>query len=239
MLFKIAEAPKMLKFTETEYNLVVNPMSRKDMVISVLRAAIIDGRLEGGQKLDQNEIAAEFKVSRMPVREALKQLESEGLVVVYPYRGVEVAGLDPNEMAQLFAIRGTLERLAVGRAVTRLGEADFTALRDILSAMDELPKNEEIPSWNRLNWAFHERINAACEWPLLVKSILTYREKLARYVRLYFSIRGRAQSQKDHWALMHALEARDVPQAQEIIEKHSNSTALMLLESIKESANLA
>jgi len=227
----------MLKFTENEYGLVANPMSRKDMVLSILRAAIIDGRLIGGQKLDQNEIAAEFKVSRMPVREALKQLENEGLVIVYPYRGVEVAGLDSDEMIQLFAIRGALERLAVGRAATRLSEADFTALREILMEMDKLVGDEETPGWNCLNWAFHERLNAACEWPRLLESISTYRDQLARYVRLYFSIRGRAQSQKDHWALMYALEARDALRAQEIIEKHSNNTALMLLESIKATAD--
>jgi DNA-binding GntR family transcriptional regulator len=224
----------MLVLTDSEARLVNQPMSRKDVVLTLLRAAIIDGRLKGGQRLDQNEIAASFNVSRMPVREALKQLELEGLVVVYPYRGVEVAGLDVDEVPQLFAIRGALERLAVGRATEALDASDFAALRDILFEMDNLVGLEgAAEQWSDLNRRFHERINGACGWPRLLDAIATYRDKVDRYVRLYFSMRGRVQSQKDHWGLLRALEQRDRATAEDMIEAHSNATAKLLLDAIE------
>ncbi len=84
-----------MRLTPEEQQLVTMPISRKDAVLRLLRNAIIDGRLPAGARLDQNELASRLGVSRMPVREALKQLETEKLVVVFPYRGVEVARLDP------------------------------------------------------------------------------------------------------------------------------------------------
>jgi DNA-binding GntR family transcriptional regulator len=109
-------AELMIELSQEEARLISQPMSRKDIVLGLIRSAIVDGRLPAGIKLDQNEIAATLGVSRMPVREALKQLQAEGLVVVYPYRGVEVARLDPADIREMFAIRGSLERLAVGKA---------------------------------------------------------------------------------------------------------------------------
>jgi DNA-binding GntR family transcriptional regulator len=110
----------VIELTQEELQLLGRPMTRKDIVLSFIRAAIVDGRLAAGAKLDQNEIAAKLGVSRMPVREALKQLEAEGLVVVFPYRGVEVARLNPDDIREMFSIRGALERLAVGKAIENL-----------------------------------------------------------------------------------------------------------------------
>lgn len=223
----------MISLSDDERQLVRQPLSRKDVVYTLLRAAIIDGRLKAGLKLDQNEIAANFNVSRMPVREALKQLELEGLVVVYPYRGVEVAQLDPVEIVELFAIRGALERLAVGRAVDALGADDLAALQDLLERMDALGNDAAASQeWIELNGLYHERINAAGGWDQLLDAISTYRDKVDRYVRVYFSRQGRERAQQQHWALFEALKTRDADKAQAIIEDHSISTANTLLESI-------
>ncbi len=224
----------MIDLSEAEQSFVAQHMSRKDVVLKLLRAAIVDGRLAPGQKLDQNEIAARFNVSRMPVREALKQLESEGLVVVYPYRGVEVAQLDIDEVSELFAIRGSLERLAVGRAVDMLRQPTFERLREILESMDKMVGKEAGQNdWSAANREFHDIINGASGWPRLLDSIATFRDKVDRYVRLYFSMGGRAQSQIEHWALLQALEARDRLQAEKLIEDHSNSTAKLLIQTIE------
>ncbi|UJQ95135.1 GntR family transcriptional regulator [Mariluticola halotolerans] len=224
----------MIDLSEAEQSFVAQHMSRKDVVLKLLRAAIVDGRLAPGQKLDQNEIAARFNVSRMPVREALKQLESEGLVVVYPYRGVEVAQLDIDEVSELFAIRGSLERLAVGRAVDMLRKPTFERLREILESMDKMVGKEAGQNdWSAANREFHDIINGASGWPRLLDSIATFRDKVDRYVRLYFSMGGRAQSQIEHWALLEALEARDRLQAEKLIEDHSNSTAKLLIQTIE------
>lgn len=84
-----AKGSQTMRFREQDRQLV----SRKQVVMRAIRDAILDGRLEAGSRLNQDEIAAELGVSRMPVREALKDLEAEGLVTFYPYRGVEVTEL--------------------------------------------------------------------------------------------------------------------------------------------------
>lgn len=224
----------MIELSLEEARLISQPMSRKDIVLGLIRSAIVDGRLAAGVKLDQNEIAATLGVSRMPVREALKQLQAEGLVVVYPYRGVEVARLDPADIREMFAIRGTLERLAVGKALEHLRPKDFRAMRENLEAMDRLIDEEAAnDTWSELNRKFHSSINDACGWPRLLETIDQFRSNVERYVRLYISVRGREQSQREHWDLLGACERNDTAKAQDIIEAHSRNTAEYLINAIE------
>lgn len=223
-----------MELTAEERQLVTAPISRKDAVLKLLRNAIVDGRLPAGQRLDQNELAARLGVSRMPVREALKQLEVEKLVVVFPYRGVEVASLDPATIVEMFEIRVTLERLAVGRAVECLSKPDLDTMRHTLEQMDGyLDDLDSSAPWMELNQRFHATINSAGGWPHLVETIDQYRGNVERYVRFYLSAGGRAGSQQEHWELMTACEKRDLAGAQAVIEKHLRNTAAALLEAIR------
>lgn len=229
----------MLRLSPDELQLVTQPSSRKDIVLGLIRSAIVDGRLPAGIKLDQNEIAATLGVSRMPVREALKQLQAEGLVVVYPYRGVEVAALDTGDIRELFAVRGALERLAVARALENLKPADFQKMQDTLQIMDGLVSPDAGgDEWTALNRSFHSSINNACGWPRLLETIEQFRGNVERYVRLYISVRGREQSQREHWELLKACQDKNAERAQDIIEAHSQNTAEYLIQAI-EAAEMA
>ncbi|WP_127754785.1 GntR family transcriptional regulator [Devosia sp. 1566] len=223
----------MINFTADEQKLLA-AVSRKDTVLQLIRAAIVDGRLPAGTRLDQNELAAQLGVSRMPVREALKQLETERLVVVYPYRGVEVSRLEPKEIFEMFEIRIALERLAVSRAATVMTPSHFSRLRAVLSEMDQhlVPVADGDP-WMDLNQSFHGIMNDATGWPHLVETINQYRSNVERYVRYYFALRGREQSQKEHWDLLAACERRDIVAAQLTIEQHLRNTATTLVEAVE------
>jgi DNA-binding GntR family transcriptional regulator len=226
----------LIKFTADEQKLM-SAVSRKDTVLQLIRAAIVDGRLPAGTRLDQNELAAQLGVSRMPVREALKQLETERLVVVYPYRGVEVSRLEPSEISEMFEIRVALERLAVKRAASVMTPSHFSRLRAVLAEMDQhlVPMVEGDP-WMDLNQSFHGIMNEATGWPHLVETINQYRANVERYVRYYFALRGREQSQKEHWDLLTACENRDIVVAQQTIEQHLRNTATTLVEAVRADA---
>jgi DNA-binding GntR family transcriptional regulator len=226
----------LIKFTADEQKLM-SAVSRKDTVLQLIRAAIVDGRLLAGTRLDQNELAAQLGVSRMPVREALKQLETERLVVVYPYRGVEVSRLEPSEISEMFEIRVALERLAVKRAAGVMTPSHFSRLRAVLAEMDQhlVPMVEGDP-WMDLNQSFHGIMNEATGWPHLVETINQYRANVERYVRYYFALRGREQSQKEHWDLLTACENRDIVVAQQTIEQHVRNTATTLVEAVRADA---
>lgn len=228
-----------MKLSREEKQLIKAPLSRKDAVLSLLRNAIMDGRLEAGSRLDQNEIAASFGVSRMPVREALKQLELEGLVAVYPYRGVEVASLKAEELDDLFAIRIALERQAVGEAARKLKPRQIARLRTVLLTMDDLVENRtDDDEWMQLNHEFHSIINAACGRPRLLALIDQYRANVDRYVRSYLRLHGRQQSQDEHWDLLEACAEGRSAAAQKAIERHLKTTAEALVAALSEAQSV-
>lgn len=215
-----------MPFTESEKRLASAVMSRKDAVLVVLRKAIIEGRLPPGARLEPDRIAADLGCSRMPVREALKVLEKEGLVTCYPFRGTEVSQLRAADVEELFAMRIALERLAVTRAVPNLSDDDLADMRETLTLMDDVGKRDR---WIELNHRFHHRINVACGWPRLVEQIDILRQNVERYIRVWVSVRGYEKPQRQHWDILRACEARDPVLAADLVELHQRDTAEMLL----------
>ncbi|HEX3065388.1 MAG TPA: GntR family transcriptional regulator, partial [Dongiaceae bacterium] len=128
------------------------PRTVADHVADVLREAIAGGSLQAGTVLRQDELARQFQFSRMPVRDALRQLEAEGLVSIHPTRGAFVAGMDRGEIAEIYAVRELLEAEALRLAFPSLGEADLAAAG---SALDQIDGEPDVARWGLLNRAFH------------------------------------------------------------------------------------
>lgn len=197
--------------------------SRTQAVADALRLAILEGTQQAGERLNLDDLSEHFGVSRMPVREAIKMLEAEGLVKVYPYRGVEVSSLGADDLDELFGLRDVLERKAVARAVTRLSAGDLARMKQILEDMDSLMDQDD--KWIDLNRQFHEIINRACGWPRLIEMIDVLRVNVERYIRVYVTMMGRETPQREHWALYEACRDRDPEAAQSVISDHLRHTA--------------
>ena len=128
------------------------------MVVGGLRDAILSGVLAGGQPLRQDEIAEQFGVSRMPVREALRQLEGEGMVSFYPHRGAVVSELSYHEVVEITELRLVLEPEALRKAFEPLGGEEFGRAEEIL---EEIDGEEDLGSrWGELNRRFHATLFA-------------------------------------------------------------------------------
>ncbi|WP_340108264.1 GntR family transcriptional regulator [Pikeienuella sp. HZG-20] len=207
--------------------------SRTQTVADALRQAILEGALQAGERLNLDDLSEHFGMSRMPVREAIKTLEAEGLVKVYPYRGVEVSSLGADDLDELFGLRDVLERKAVARAVPRLSESDLGEMKRILENMDSLVDQHD--EWLDLNRRFHEIINRACGWPRLTEMIDVLRVNVERYVRAYVSMMGRETPQREHWALYEACRDRDPEAAQSVISDHLRHTADSLASQLPDS----
>ncbi|WP_372620362.1 GntR family transcriptional regulator [Falsiroseomonas sp.] len=201
--------------------------SRQETVAAALRLDILRGRASAGSRLDIDEIAARHGVSRTPVRDALKQLEGEGLVQVLPYRGVEVTRLSGEDLRELFSIRIALERLAVARAAANVSLAELEGLRKILRRMDRARGRDQ--SWTTLNTSFHDAVHAASRSPRLIEMIRVQRTNVDRYVRAGAADLGTEAQQQEHWALLESLAARDAAAAQSVIERHLTRTAETLV----------
>jgi DNA-binding GntR family transcriptional regulator len=187
-------------------------------VADAVRTRVISGQLPAGTRIDQDALAAEFSVSRMPVREALRQLGAEGFVTIVPHRGAIVTALSPAEVEEIYEIRAALEGVAAHHASQTLTADDLERLRKVLAAM----RNEkQIDTWVALNAEFHNAINQASMRPRLLELIQRFREQSQPYIRLYVQrLHKSAQARKEHRAILEALADRDADRAESAVRAH-------------------
>ncbi|MDU4961672.1 MAG: GntR family transcriptional regulator [Sporomusaceae bacterium] len=188
------------------------------LVTHALREGILSGEFSGGMQLKQEELARKFSVSLSALREALKSLESEGLVRFYPNRGVVVSELSAAEAREIFDIRLFLELGALELSVRQLTEAELQAAEGVLEAIDT-----EVDStrWSELNWQFHEILYQAADRPKLLALLKTLHNNVERYMRLYLStMQYQEKSQAEHRALLAACRDRDIDRAQQLLRTH-------------------
>lgn len=208
-----------------------------ELVRERLRQAILSGELEGGTRLVQAEIATQLEVSTTPVREALRDLATEGLIQLDAHRGAIVRTLDLSEVSEIYDLRRLLEPEAMRRAARQLDEADFAAAEELQRRMDEV---EDVGVWADLNRQFHGRLIDAIDSPRLKAALENLRDSAAPYVGFMLK-KGRehlADANKEHHALLEALRAGDGEKAAAITEQHLAGTvkALRLASERAESA---
>ena len=137
-----------------------------------LRKAILDGTLKEGDRLIQEEWAERLKVSRMPIREALTQLQIEGLVELVPHKGAVVTPITKDNIEEIYHLRSMLEGLAVEKSLPYLTEEDKQHLYDILIKMETLELTDETnDQYIQLNASFHQTLRSGCPWPRVQKMV--------------------------------------------------------------------
>lgn len=203
------------------------------LVAEVLREAILRNVLKGGGRLRQDEIAASLGVSRIPVREALRQLEAEGLVTFYPHRGAVVSELSHEEVQEIYEIRIPLETTAIRLAVPHLGEDDLRRAEQILEAMDG---ETDVARWNTLNREFHTSLYAPANRPRLLALINVLRTNVERYLRIYISLmHHKPSAQREHRQIVAACRRRDAAAAAKALESHLGNTSRSLVTYLRKS----
>jgi DNA-binding GntR family transcriptional regulator len=203
------------------------------LVTERVRAAILGGHIGPGERVPQDELAQQLGVSRQPVREALRILESEGLVELRPHRGAIVVDLLPEDIAEIFEIRAMLEGKAAELAAPNLDDGTIAQLRDLASQMEAATGDEA--RWLRLNRDFHTAIYPASGWPRLCQLIEQQRNVVQPYIRAALAFVGRTGTARDeHRAILAAAEARDGAQLARLTEEHLRTTARELIEFLKQ-----
>lgn len=188
------------------------------MVTNSLREAILTGELSGGFQLKQEELASRFNVSLSVLREALKNLEAEGLVKFYPNRGAVVTELSADEAQEIFDIRLFLELGALELAIPNLTEEDFIAADGILQEADHIMQNSQV---GVLNWRFHETLYRPAQRPKLLALIHNMHNNVERYMRIYLSTMNyQTKSQQEHRELLSVCIQRDTKAAQDLLRRH-------------------
>jgi DNA-binding GntR family transcriptional regulator len=197
---------------------IQNQRSTPDLIAEALREAILRGIFKEGQSLRQDEIATQFGVSRIPVREALKQLEAEGLVSLHRNRGATVAVLSSAEAQEIFEMRSLLETKALELAIPKLTNSDLTKAAEILAATEA---TTEVWRWGQLNWEFHTTLYLPSDRPRLLAMLKTLHINIERYVRLQMSeMDYSARSQKEHYQILEACTKKDISSATNLLKQH-------------------
>ncbi|HEY0183211.1 MAG TPA: GntR family transcriptional regulator [Rhodopila sp.] len=183
----------------------------------MLAERIIAGVLEPGSRLGQDRIAEEFGASHVPVREAFRRLEAQGLVVSEPRRGVRVAGFSMDEVKEVAEMRAALEVLALRHAAAHLTKALLDEAEDATSAGD---KAGDAHTWDEANRTFHRLILSPCGMPRLLKSIDDLHRASARFLFSGWRAEWEAPTDRDHRTILHALRAGNVETATSVLARH-------------------
>ncbi len=200
-----------------------------------LRAAIIAGELAGGTPLRQSEIGARYGVSKIPVREALRQLEVQGFVKLYPNRGAVVTSLSAVEAEEIYLMRIALEPLLLVRSAPLLTEMDYaraTAALTMMETIQDLPPAD----WHDLDGEFHGLLYGAAQLPRLQRQVGTLRDNLARYFGVFKTMGQdfRTTGNKEHREILAACQSGKLELASDILTQHMKGSADRLLAALEE-----
>lgn len=196
--------------------------SRRHRVAQVLRDAITEGRYQPGDRLVELELAAQLGTSRSPVREALRQLENEGLVMSFPYRGTEVLGVAQDEVEHvLVPVRLTIERFAFARALPLLTGEDLAELDLLVRAMRRAAADGDDAALADADVRFHERVIERSGQLHCLQLWRTIEPRVRAYFRRDASShRSRAAVAQQHARLLRALRSGDEARVLEELEGH-------------------
>lgn len=202
----------------------------EDMTQAFIRQAILEGAFRPGQRLNLDSIAATLEVSRMPVRASLRQLESEGLLTIHPYRGARVSVLSAEEIAEIYELRIVLESYLLEHAMKNLDEA---ALDDLQVILDRLRHADEFASRVEERQAFYTALYRHADRPRALAHVTQLQTAVGRYLRLQ-----RVDESLVHGELLSLLRSHDVEAAQRWLSEHLErvSTKLQGLVSEAEAA---
>jgi len=194
-------------------------LTKLERAARVLRQAILQGDLRPGQKLKQQELAEQLGMSATPVREVLRILEAEGLLVHIPHQGVFVAEASPENTEELTPIRVALEGLAVKLSVPRLSDNDITNLERLVQGMERAWQEMDLAQVRRYNYRFHATIYRASGSEVLCGLIERLWPRFA--TDLLWMIPGRVErSIEQHRAILETIKNRDATGAANLLAEH-------------------
>lgn len=186
-------------------------------ISKTLASRIIAGEIEAGSRLRQDHIAAEFGASHVPVREAFRRLEAQGLVVSEPRKGVRVAGFSLEEVREVAEMRAALEGLALRNALPHMTKSILDQAEEANRAGDQA---RDVQSWEEANRRFHRIILTPCGMPRLLKAVDDLHTASARFLFSGWRAEWEAPTDRDHRAILDALRTGQGEMAASVLARH-------------------
>jgi DNA-binding GntR family transcriptional regulator len=192
--------------------------SATEIAYEYLRERILTGELVGGDRVNLDVVASKVGVSRTPVRDAVRQLSNEGLLTVYPRRGVIVTSLSVDDVMELFETRAVLEGLAVTSGMAAMDAAARASLADMVARLESWRGSPQ--QYLRLHDAFHHALCGHARRPRLLAHIRALREAVGPYIRLFLKLHGGEMDGTLHRPILDAIEGGDRDVAERAVRHH-------------------
>lgn len=211
----------------------------RELVCEALSDAIRQGILKPGDRLMENQLADDLGVSRTPIREAMRQLEIDGYVIMIPRRGTYVSDLTMRDINEVFEIRATLEALAGQLAAKRITPEEIEQLKNLLAQIETIAQQkktlEQMDDIVKYDMQFHEILYQASRNKRLVDIISNLREQVRRFRKVSMSFHGRIfETIKEHRAIVQAIEKQDADEARLMAKLHIEKSEQTFLASMEE-----
>lgn len=198
-----------------------NSFSLTDEIVDIIRERILKGEYKIGEKIKENQIASELRVSRTPIREAFKQLENEGLIDYIPNRGCFAKGFTRQDIEDLYAVRKALEILAVEWAVSRITQDEIEKLQEQSDLMEFYTTRKDGKKVLEINSDFHAVIYNATGSRFMAQVLRSYKEYIEQTRKVIFDERDYLEEIfLEHKAVLEAIKAHDVEGAKEAMARH-------------------
>jgi DNA-binding GntR family transcriptional regulator len=207
-----------------------------EAVAESLQQRILTGEFQEGDTLVQETLAAEYKVSRMPIREALRQLEATGLVAMQLHKGAVVTSLPLEQIAELFDLREVLESDLLSRSLPKMKKSHLEEAGNILHQLEEAYLDKQVSRWGELNWQFHRSLYIAADRPQSLALVQSVNIQTDRYIRLQLLLTGAVrEAESDHRKLLRLCSAGKVAPAVSFLGTHIQNASRNLLRVISKS----
>ncbi|MGG6897264.1 GntR family transcriptional regulator [Rhizobium sp. BR 315] len=192
--------------------------STSDVILKFIRDSIADGSLDEGEPIRQDDVARLFNVSKIPVREALKRLEAEGLVEFHRNKGAIVTTVSEPEIVQIFEVRAILESNALKLSIPFMTEKTFEKAE---AYCDAFAQEADVARWSELNWQFHSCLYEDAQRPYLVSTIRSINDRLERYLRIQLTLsHGLETADREHRELLALCRTGDAEKAADFLTAH-------------------
>lgn len=207
--------------------------SLRENITKELRERIYSGYLPPGFKLVESQLAQDFEISRTPVREAILQLESEGLVRILPNKGAIVNVLSIEEIGEIYIVFGALSGTAASLSIDLISDDELKQMEACIAKMEARKENNDRREYFALNNEFHSIFLRPCRKRLLLKLIKNYTKQVGRYWYLLLSNSKNMESfSEQHTKILEAFKSKNSKLAREVVEGHINFFGNIVVESL-------
>lgn len=212
---------------------VEKPLTLRERIVDFIKDSVVSGRLKPGERVPEQEIAENLGISRTPIREAFRQLESEGFITVTPRKGAVVSPITDKDVSEFYTIKSLLEGFAAKTACHKLTQKDIKKLESLNTQMDRCAEKSDVKGFFKLDNQFHDIFLKACGNEKLCAMVYQLVQQFERFRITALSVPGRMHdSVRQHTEIIDAFRDSNVALVESLVMANAEKSGHMLVEEL-------